>query len=139
MNYIPKDTNILPCDEVDEVHEPRRGEIKTLFNLSIQGSVCNEDNYKALQFLRVDLAKIKETKLWARHEKNNTQGHNGEAYASNVWKHALDEMDELREGLENTDLDNCLEEIADAINCLEILALVLTKGQPTSSESPQPD
>lgn len=86
------------------------------------GSVCNEENYKALQFARAKLAGIKESKIWARHEKNNDHRHKGHAIVEIIFGHVKEELEELADGLCAGDIDNVWEEIADAINCLEILA-----------------
>ena len=96
--------------------------MRNLYNEGFKGSVCNEENYKALQFARAKLATIKETKLWARHEKNNDERHRGFAVADTILDHAKEEIAELEEGLSAGDLDNVWEEIADTINWLEILA-----------------
>lgn len=95
--------------------------LKAYFN----GSILNTENKKALDFARDRLQPIKVEKLLARHEKNNDQRHQGTAYTENIFKHLKEEVAELDDGLHSNDFDNAIEEIADVINCAEILAASL--------------
>lgn len=100
-----------------------------LLKSSIDGSVLEPENYIWLERLRFRLQKIKQDKLVARHEKNNELRHHGTAYASNVFNHIVEETGELKDALTNDDFDNALEEIADVVNCAEILGAILIKAQ----------
>ena len=95
--------------------------LKAYFN----GSILNTENKKALDFARDKLQPIKDEKLLARHEKNNDQRHQGTAYAYNIFRHLKEEVFELEKALKNNDFDNTIEEIADVINCAEILSASL--------------
>ena len=99
----------------------------SLLTASILESVCEPENYKWLEIARDSLRVIKEQKLWLRHEKNNQLRHQGEAFASNVFNHMVEETKELKKALIKNDYDNAIEEIADVINCAEILAGILIK------------
>ena len=96
-----------------------------LLKAYFKGSILNPENKKALDFARERLQPLKEGKLAARHEKNNDQRHQGTAYAPNIFNHILEEAEELKAALANNDFDNAIEEIADVINCAEILAACL--------------
>lgn len=98
------------------------------------GSVMNKDNHSWLLTARGTLKVIKEHKLLARHEKNNDERHYGTARAINVFLHMCEEVEELRKGLANDDRENILEEIADVINCAEILAMTIINPNLKSKE-----
>lgn len=102
-----------------------RGVGMNLLKAYFVGSILNPENKKALDFARERLQPIKDEKLWARHEKNNDKRHRGTAYVENIFKHLKEEVAELGEGLRKDDFDNAIEEIADIINCAEILAASL--------------
>ncbi len=89
------------------------------------GSILNPENKKGLDFARERLQLIKEEKLQARHKKNNDRRHRGTAHAINIFNHMKEEVVELDAALLANDFDNAVEEIADIINCAEILATSL--------------
>jgi hypothetical protein len=91
----------------------------------IHGSVCNLGNYKRLQFARAKLATIKENKLWLRHEKNNRNRHSGIATIPRIYDHLKEELEELLMAIQNDDVENAWEELADIINCAEIIGCAL--------------
>ncbi|KKN21703.1 hypothetical protein LCGC14_0922430 [marine sediment metagenome] len=96
-----------------------------LLRVYLNGSILNSGNKKALDFARERLQPIKEEKLEARHKKNNDKHRQGTAYAANILHHLEEEVDELADALKANDFDNAIEEIADVINCAEILAAAL--------------
>lgn len=101
----------------------------SLLTAKIEGSVCSPENYKLLQRARFYLQRPKEEKLRARHEKNERLRHKGIAYAPNVFNHIVEETKELKAALANDDFENAIEEIADVINCAEILAAILIENR----------
>ena len=97
----------------------------------MEGSVCNPNNRWWLEKARKHLETIKKQKLWARHEKNNEERHRGMMYPWAVYDHLIEETIELKNALVKVDHENAIEEIADLINCGEILAAILLKGKGT--------
>lgn len=91
----------------------------------ITGSMMSGTNQHRLAQVHELLEKIKEFKLRVRHEKNNTERHQGEATFQKIYEHFLEEVRELQEAIDKEDSVNILEEIADCINCLEILVITL--------------
>lgn len=95
----------------------------SLLSCKVEGSICNPENYKLLQRARYYLRRHKEQKLWARHEKQNKQAN----YVPNIFNHIVEETEELKKALQKDDFENAIEEIADVVNCAEVLAAVLIK------------
>ncbi len=87
----------------------------------INGSVMDlgffEKLQKAKQFLEVQ----KSYKLEARHQKNIRKDWS----QADVMNHIIEELAELDEGFNAGDKDNIIEELADIINCCEILATMI--------------
>lgn len=98
---------------------------RQLSYMAFEGSVCNPENYKKLVQIRPLLDIIKENKLWARHDKYKGESRRGLVIAENIYLHLQEEVKELERGLEENDKANVMEEIADVINCAEILAMCI--------------
>ncbi|KKN60927.1 hypothetical protein LCGC14_0527260 [marine sediment metagenome] len=87
----------------------------------IQGSMMDIENFEKLQKAKQYLDAIKSYKLELRHQKNIRK----DWPKDSVMEHIRQEMDELEEGWKNLDTDNIIEELADLINCAEILAMMV--------------
>ena len=94
----------------------------SLFELRMDGSALTGINWHYLRKAQSIIQKLKTDKLVARHTK---YPEGSISTSQEVFEHALSEMEELEEGLTNGDIDNVLEEIADASNCLDILAAMI--------------
>ncbi len=87
----------------------------------IQGSVMNMEFFEKLQKTKSYLEAIKSYKLELRHQKNIQKDWSQNA----VLNHIKQEMVELDEGFDRNDDSNIIEELADVINCCEILATMI--------------
>ena len=87
----------------------------------INGSVMDFKFYTKLQDAKAYLEAIKHYKLEARHQKNIRKDWPQES----VLNHIEQELDELKEGFSKGDKNNVIEELADLINCCEILATMV--------------
>lgn len=87
----------------------------------IQGSMMDSENSERLQKTKQYLEAIKSYKLELRHQKNIRK----DWPKDSVMEHLRQEMDELEEGWKNLDAENIIEELADLINCAEILAMMV--------------
>ncbi len=98
------------------------------FDLHIPiGSVLDPKFYPSLVELHEKMASIKEEKLLSRHNKLIKIGRvDCETNVREVWQHLISEVDELGIELETGGgLDKVLREIADVINCAEIIGACL--------------
>ena len=87
----------------------------------IQGSVMELDFFEKLQKTKQFLEAMKSYKLEARHQKNVRKDWS----QADVENHIIQELAELDEGFNAGDKDNIIEELADIINCCEILATMV--------------
>lgn len=87
----------------------------------IQGSVMDMEFFEKLQKAKSYLEARKYYKLEARHQKNIRK----DWPQSGVLNHIEQELEELKEGFAIKDKDNIIEELADLINCCEILATMV--------------
>lgn len=87
----------------------------------IQGSVMDMKFFEKLQKAKSYLEVIKHFKLEARHQKNIRK----DWPQHSVLNHIEQELQELKEGFDNSDTKNIIEELADLINCCEILATMV--------------
>ena len=87
----------------------------------INGSVMDLEFFGELQKTKQYLEAIKHYKLEARHQKNIRK----DWPQASVLNHIEQELQELKEGFAAADKDNIIEELADLINCCEILATMV--------------
>ncbi len=87
----------------------------------INGSVMDYGFFTKLQSAKQYLEAIKHYKLEARHQKNIRN----DWPQSAVLSHIEQELWELKDGFAKDDKDNIIEELADLINCCEILATMV--------------
>jgi len=88
----------------------------------LNGSIMSKDNFERLQKTKQYLEVIKAYKLELRDEKNVRRGPKPPSWAL---EHIGEELTELKEAFEKGDAKRILEEIADMINCAEILATMV--------------
>ena len=87
----------------------------------IQGSVLDITFFEKLQKTKQYLEVQKSLKLEARHQKNIRKDWS----QGDVMTHIIEELAELDEGFNAGDRENIIEELADVINCCEILATMI--------------
>ena len=87
----------------------------------IQGSVMDIEFFEKLQKAKQYLEAIKSYKLEARHQKNIRK----DWHRDSVLNHIRQEMAELEEGYKAGNKENIIEELADIVNCCEILATMI--------------
>ena len=100
--------------------------------LTFQGSVTGSSFMPKLQRLREVIKEIKDDKLESRHAKLKAIGRlDAEASCREVFAHLKEEVGELEvELLKGSDSDTVLKEVADVINCVEIIGALVMDCNP---------